>query len=328
MLRELGEELQQARERRGASIADAQAETKIRSRYLEALEQGRFDILPGDVYTKGFLKAYAEYLGLDGRAMVDRYKAWQRSQAEAEREQAEQQAGVPEKKRRPEIAAAAPVAKPVQAAQPKAPERTPEQARALAQAQPKLESTAPRSGNGLPRRMLYTAVVLLLVAGIAAGSWLALRNAGPRQAGGGASTPGATAPTTNPAGGSTQPGTGGATQPGTGGGSGGGSTASGLTLERGASDNQYIMPVAIKGAGSEPLELAVTARGDCWIRLERSGQETVEETLHAGDTRQWDFGGQASLKLGNPPAVGVKVNDAALPDSNASYAITYVFTRP
>lgn len=65
------------------TLNDAQGVTKIRLRYLEALEAGNFETIPGEVYTKGFLRAYAEYLGLDGTAMVERYKS-ERQPAEAD----------------------------------------------------------------------------------------------------------------------------------------------------------------------------------------------------------------------------------------------------
>lgn len=83
MVRELGDELRRRREDLGLTLNDAQGVTKIRLRYLEALESGNFETIPGEVYTKGFLRAYAEYLGLDGTAMVERYKS-ERQPAEAD----------------------------------------------------------------------------------------------------------------------------------------------------------------------------------------------------------------------------------------------------
>ena len=70
---EIGSSLREARERRGLTLADAEAETKIRSRYLAALENERFDVLPGDAYARGFLRTYAEYLDLDGDLYVDEF---------------------------------------------------------------------------------------------------------------------------------------------------------------------------------------------------------------------------------------------------------------
>jgi hypothetical protein len=61
----LPERLVAARERKGVDIYRAERDTKIRARYLEALEHGDYRELPGAVYTKGFLRNYALYLGLD-----------------------------------------------------------------------------------------------------------------------------------------------------------------------------------------------------------------------------------------------------------------------
>jgi cytoskeletal protein RodZ len=61
----LGERLLAARERKGVDLYRAERDTKIRARYLAALERGEYRELPGSVYTKGFLRNYALYLGLD-----------------------------------------------------------------------------------------------------------------------------------------------------------------------------------------------------------------------------------------------------------------------
>jgi cytoskeleton protein RodZ len=70
----LGETLRQARLDKGVSLADAARETRIRRGYLEALEAEDPAALPPAVYTRGFLKTYAEYLGLNPQAMVDLYQ--------------------------------------------------------------------------------------------------------------------------------------------------------------------------------------------------------------------------------------------------------------
>lgn len=72
--RRLGEVLLSARLRRGVDLERAQRDTKIRARYLAALEAGDFRELPGTVYTKGFLRNYAQYLELDPDAIVDLYR--------------------------------------------------------------------------------------------------------------------------------------------------------------------------------------------------------------------------------------------------------------
>ena len=60
----VGERLRKAREARGLSLDAVAASTHIRERYLEALEEERFEEIPGPAYVKGFLRNYAAHLGL------------------------------------------------------------------------------------------------------------------------------------------------------------------------------------------------------------------------------------------------------------------------
>jgi cytoskeleton protein RodZ len=70
----LGETLRQARLDKGVSLADAARDTRIRRAYLEALEAEDPAALPAAVYARGFLRTYAEYLGLNPQSMVDLYQ--------------------------------------------------------------------------------------------------------------------------------------------------------------------------------------------------------------------------------------------------------------
>jgi hypothetical protein len=72
---EIGSSLRDARVRKGLDLTELEAETKIRAKYLRALEEERFELLPGDTYVKGFLRIYAERLGLDGQLYVDEYNS-------------------------------------------------------------------------------------------------------------------------------------------------------------------------------------------------------------------------------------------------------------
>lgn len=72
-LKEIGDLLRRAREEKGLSIKDIQEVTKIRLRYLEAIEKGDFEVIPGEVYRKGFIVNYANAVGLDGQAILQRY---------------------------------------------------------------------------------------------------------------------------------------------------------------------------------------------------------------------------------------------------------------
>jgi hypothetical protein len=70
---EIGSSLRDAREHQKLELAQVERDTRIRARYLKALEDERFDIIPGAAYAKGFLRTYADYLGLDAQGFVDEY---------------------------------------------------------------------------------------------------------------------------------------------------------------------------------------------------------------------------------------------------------------
>jgi cytoskeletal protein RodZ len=72
---EIGTSLREARARRKLSYDQVEAETKVRAKYIRALEDEEFDVLPSGTYVKGFLRTYADYLGLDGQLYVDEYNS-------------------------------------------------------------------------------------------------------------------------------------------------------------------------------------------------------------------------------------------------------------
>ena len=72
---EIGPALREARERRGLAFSQIEEATAIRTRYLRALEDEQFGVLPGPTYAKGFLRAYAEFLGLDGQLFIDEFNS-------------------------------------------------------------------------------------------------------------------------------------------------------------------------------------------------------------------------------------------------------------
>lgn len=80
----LPERLYAARERKGVDLYRAERDTKIRARYLGALEQGDYKDLPGAVYTKGFLRNYALYLGLDPEEVLRQWRRERGDTREAE----------------------------------------------------------------------------------------------------------------------------------------------------------------------------------------------------------------------------------------------------
>ncbi|MCA9960624.1 MAG: helix-turn-helix domain-containing protein [Anaerolineales bacterium] len=75
---ELGHILREAREARGLSLGEVQAQTRINSRFLEALENGNYAILPTPVHVRGFLRNYARFLDLDPAPLLERYEIYER----------------------------------------------------------------------------------------------------------------------------------------------------------------------------------------------------------------------------------------------------------
>ena len=82
----IGERLREARTARGIELEDAERQIKIRKRFLVAMEEEEWDVLPGSAYVRGFLHTYAELLGLDADAGVDEYRRSERAREGAEPE--------------------------------------------------------------------------------------------------------------------------------------------------------------------------------------------------------------------------------------------------
>jgi cytoskeleton protein RodZ len=71
---DIGDQLRESRMRNRIDITEVEAATKIRAKYLRALENEEWDLLPGPTFVKTFLRTYAEYLGLDSRNLVEEYR--------------------------------------------------------------------------------------------------------------------------------------------------------------------------------------------------------------------------------------------------------------
>src|SRR5262245_61484828 len=75
MARSLGATLREARRRRRIELSEVEAAIRIRRRYLRAMEDEDWEALPGGVYTRGFIRTYASFLGLDGERLAAEYRA-------------------------------------------------------------------------------------------------------------------------------------------------------------------------------------------------------------------------------------------------------------
>jgi cytoskeletal protein RodZ len=71
---EIGATLREARMRARIDVSEIEAETKIRAKYLRALENEEWDLLPGPTFVRSFLRTYAQALGLDAKALIDEYR--------------------------------------------------------------------------------------------------------------------------------------------------------------------------------------------------------------------------------------------------------------
>src|ERR1700676_5142614 len=80
---EIGETLRDARMRARIDVSEIEAKTKIRAKYLRALENEEWGLLPGPTFVKSFLRTYAQALGLDGKALVEEYRVNHESPSEA-----------------------------------------------------------------------------------------------------------------------------------------------------------------------------------------------------------------------------------------------------
>jgi cytoskeleton protein RodZ len=74
MASRIGSDLRRARTRREIDLGEVEAATRIRARFLSAIENEEWDVLPGGFYTRGFIRTYASYLGLDGDRLAEDYR--------------------------------------------------------------------------------------------------------------------------------------------------------------------------------------------------------------------------------------------------------------
>lgn len=303
-MQEIAEELRRRREELGKSLEEAQAATKIRLRYLQALEAAEPDQIPGEVYVKGFLRAYGDFLGLDGWALVERYKAWRRD-AGAGGEDI------------PATWAEANEVSPVSRILPRM--------HALLAHPRRSGRRRPISGRGLALRI--GAALLVLAVGFAV--WASLRGT-VRQDSLPAARPGGEAgEATTPAG----PGsTGGAGQPlpgagsapsgpvvdpgapaGTGAESSPGGSSPGTPPAQVTVESEYgerAVSYLVKGA--ETIRVQADLVGNCWVRVVADGRELETGTLRPGDRRTWEAGRLLEVQAGLPASLRLTVNGVAV----------------
>jgi transcriptional regulator with XRE-family HTH domain len=271
-MKDIGRRLKAKREELGLTLEQVQAETKIRRRYLEALEAGKAEPIPGEVYVRGFLRFYANFLGLDGLALVKEYGVARMAEMEEATEEAETPCGGKPGRDAPHA---------------KVP---------ISATGPSLKAAhGPRNGR-LGRLLVYALVIVLLVA--AAGvyyTWShAQRPAGAeRGSGHGSSSP--------LPGGTEAPGAGGAISDG----EGEGKPHWALVGE----SDLLVSYVVYDAPFTVSLEVLAET---CWIRITADGVTILEKTLGAGARAEGTAQDTLVVVLGRPQLVRVWVDGQTL----------------
>lgn len=290
----LGDTLREAREKQGLTYKDIEKGTSIRALYIEYIEKGEYDELPGDVYTKGFIRSYANFLKLDANALVQAFTAERhKGAAPAAQQKPAAPKAVPEKPqaKKPSAPSVQPAAKPAEKAEkvekaetveqpaerpaaPKqeaAPRKAPVQPKMVAvKPQPKQQlKKAPASKPAAPRftaqdfnepkrsngkLIAIVAVVLVVLAG--------------------------------------------------------------AVYALSGSDDSAKKPAAQQTQQTEApapktydgVEVTATFTADCWLEVKADGKTVYEGTLKKGDSQTWKGTDKVTVRVGDAGAVSFSVN--------------------
>lgn len=293
----LGDTLREAREKQGLTYKDIEKGTSIRALYIEYIEKGEYDELPGDVYTKGFIRSYANFLKLDANALVQAFTAERHKGAAPAAQQkpaAPKAAQEKPQAKKPEAPSAQLAAKPVekvekaakaetiekvekpaeQPAAPKqeaAPRKAPVQPKATAvKPQPKQQlKKAPASKPAAPR---FTAqdfnepkrsngkliAIVAVVLVVLAGAVYAL------------------------------------------------SGSDDSTKKPATQQTQQVEAPAPKTY--DGVEVTATFTADCWLEVKADGKTVYEGTLKKGDSQTWKGTDKVTVRVGDAGAVSFSVN--------------------
>lgn len=295
----IGERLRNAREARGLSLDDVEAATRIRRRYLEALEDEAFDRLPGPTYVRGFLNGYASYLGLPPEEIASMYPMplGARIAVRASPVDVRITPVTPRSRVRRFVIGVslvllcgAAVIAYILYGQLRQFIGTPEP---TSQGGPSTASSAaPSTSPGPGSEAAGTN---------AAGTRSAGSAAAPAVGGAPRSTPGSTArPPATPSG-TAPPSAAGAASPG---------GATGTSQPSGASQSGSAAPSATLQAtvSAAPVTVAAVATDRSWVRAVSDGVTVFEGFLSAGDQQVWQAKRQLTLRIGNASALSLTVN--------------------
>ncbi|BCJ85753.1 helix-turn-helix domain-containing protein [Effusibacillus dendaii] len=271
-MEELGRILRTARENGNLTLDEIQDRTKISKRYLMAIEAGDLSVLPGLVYARGFIKNYAEQVGVDGDALLDKYGLTDKSAVSERRE-----SPALETVKQPEVKEMTPIRSERRADGPKNPKP--------------VASPPVQKENRMGPQFL---IGFLVIALIGVGYWL-LNNYMARQDAAPApaapmeqptnQTP-APAPAPQPAVPPVKP------QP------------TGPLKPETKDDNRSVYKV--DGDGIK-LEIQIV-NNPCWLNIQVDGESKLTRTVVPGTSISFDGKKEIFIKAGFPPAMQVKVN--------------------
>ena len=290
----LGDTLREAREKQGLTYKDIEKGTSIRALYIEYIEKGEYDELPGDVYTKGFIRSYANFLKLDANALVQAFTAERhKGAAPAAQQKPAAPKAAPEKPqvKKPSAPSVQPAAKPVEktekaakaetiekaekpAEQPAAPKQ--EAAPRKAPVQPKATAVkqqskkAPASKPAAPRftaqdfnepkrsngKLIAIVAVVLVVLACAV---YAL-------------------------------------------------SGSDDSAKKPAAQQQTQQVEAPAPKTYDGVEVTATFTADCWLEVKADGKTVYEGTLKKGDSQTWKGTDKVTVRVGDAGAVSFSVN--------------------
>lgn len=299
-MHEIGPQLRAAREAREISLEQAEEETKIRKKYLLALEDDTPEVIPGDVYARGFLRTYANWLGLDGAQLLEQYK--------------ERQAGALASQPGP-----APAQSSLQSA---VPTMAPKPQSAPEPAMPELRRKE-RHKPGLSGLPLLVACGIVAVA---FAGYLVIRSLGhqsaspppPAASAGAVTTPGETSSISTGTGTTNGPaaGTGSGTTAGAGSGTAPGTTATGNPASTQPAESKVTMNkpkgevVLFDVAGTGPIDVALQfdSKQSVYMKVTVDGKVVAEQTTTDPAKTHWS-GKTVTIRLGHAETLtAIKVN--------------------
>lgn len=309
-MKELGRLLQEKREQLGMDLDELQTRTKIRKRYLKALEEGDWSILPGDVYARGFVRSYAEIVGLDGKELLDKYVENRSISPEVKAEQDHESAVVT-----PNVIAER-TREETQRREAVTPRPTPTRPQALRV--PPTRRQKPRRGSGTIGQAAAVVAALVVLGGVwwSLGSHpdksvanlsnpSAIGGNGVTPTGGNSNSPQASTGTGDNNTPSTQPGS--PPQPPV------------QVVAQPFQNNLQTYTVTT----TQPINVVLSAqRDDCWVKVTADGKVIdASDTMVKGQTKTWQANHSLLIRVGNVPAVTLTINGQVMALPNTSTAI-------